>query len=86
MPPFCRLRLLTGDEHAHSFCRCVDLDQNQCRVTLFTSQFSKGSVLTRQSTLKAQGFQQRFNRFSVDRAIKYKYKYKSAFSNENAFV
>ena len=23
MPPFCRVRLLTGDEHAHSFCRCV---------------------------------------------------------------
>ena len=23
MPPFCRVSLLTGDEHAHSFCRCV---------------------------------------------------------------
>ena len=23
MPLFCRVRLLTGDEHAHSFCRCV---------------------------------------------------------------
>ena len=23
MPPFCRVRLLTGDEHAHSFCGCV---------------------------------------------------------------
>ena len=23
MPPFCRVRLLTGDEHPHSFCRCV---------------------------------------------------------------
>ena len=23
MPSFCRVRLLTGDEHAHSFCRCV---------------------------------------------------------------
>ena len=23
MPPFCRVRLPTGDEHAHSFCRCV---------------------------------------------------------------
>ena len=23
MPPFCRVRLLTGDEHTHSFCRCV---------------------------------------------------------------
>ena len=23
MPPFCRVRLLAGDEHAHSFCRCV---------------------------------------------------------------
>ena len=23
MPPFCRVRLLTRDEHAHSFCRCV---------------------------------------------------------------
>ena len=23
MPPFCRERLLTGDAHAHSFCRCV---------------------------------------------------------------
>ena len=23
MPPFCRVRLLTGDEHALSFCRCV---------------------------------------------------------------
>ena len=23
MPPFCRVRLLTGDKHAHSFCRCV---------------------------------------------------------------
>ena len=22
-PPFCRVRLLTRDEHAHSFCRCV---------------------------------------------------------------
>ena len=25
MLPFCRERLLTRDEHAHSFCRCVDL-------------------------------------------------------------
>ena len=24
MPPFCRVRLLTGDEHAYSFCRCVE--------------------------------------------------------------
>ena len=23
MPPFCQVRLLTRDEHAHSFCRCV---------------------------------------------------------------
>ena len=23
MPPFCQVGLLTGDEHAHSFCRCV---------------------------------------------------------------
>ena len=24
-PPFCRVRLLTRDEHAQSFCRCVPL-------------------------------------------------------------
>ena len=24
MPPFCRVRLLTRDKHAHSFCHCVD--------------------------------------------------------------
>ena len=24
MPPFGRVRLLTRDEHAHSFCRCVE--------------------------------------------------------------
>ena len=28
MPPFCRVRLLTGDEHAHSFCRCVDSQES----------------------------------------------------------
>ena len=28
MPPFCRLRLLTRDEHAHSFCRCVHHDNS----------------------------------------------------------
>ena len=27
MPPFCRVRLLTRDEHAQSFCRCVESDQ-----------------------------------------------------------
>ena len=28
MPPFCRVWLLTGDEHAHSFCRCVHRDNS----------------------------------------------------------
>ena len=29
MPPFCRVRLLTGDEHAHSFCRCFEKTQSR---------------------------------------------------------
>ena len=38
MPPFCRVRLLTGDEHAHSFCRCVDSSVNRLRMLHFNRQ------------------------------------------------
>ena len=29
IPPFRRVRLLTRDEHAHSFCRCVDFHSKE---------------------------------------------------------
>ena len=38
MPPFCRVRLLTVDEHAHSFCRCVDSSANRLRILHFNRQ------------------------------------------------
>ena len=35
MPPFCRVSLLTGDEHAHSFCRCVRETQLKPRMRIW---------------------------------------------------
>ena len=48
MPPLCRVRLLIGDEHAHSFCRCVhgDSTSGACAVRLRARKYpSKSQTL-----------------------------------------